>query len=135
MGEALQNILARTVELARTSKPRLLIPNPTNHDEDLSERWDSKPSAYREFVSGVTEFDSQWRALTQTRGIDSIARVLEGLFGEEIAKRVIENQTKEIETARTRNVLGIKKGSGIITAGAASSLARIPRNTFYGEDQ
>lgn len=135
VGEALRNILARTDELARTSNPRLIVLNPTNNDEDLSERWDARPTAYREFVNGVAEFYAEWRTLFQMRGTDKIARILERLFGEEISKRVIENQTREIEAARTRNELGIKKSSGIIAGAASSSVGRIPRNTFYGEDK
>jgi hypothetical protein len=131
---AMGNVLDETAKAARSAHPRLVVLNPSNSGEDLSERWDSNPSAYRQFVSGITEFDAQWKALEQVRGIDKIARMLERLFGEEITIRVIEKQTRDIEASRSRNELGIKKASGIITGLGGASVERIRPNTFYGHD-
>jgi len=82
-----------------------------NQEEDFSERWDARPQAYREFVNGVTEFEAQWKALLETRGVDKVARALERLFGEELAKRVVESQTRDIEAGAvkqsTRHEIGI----------------------------
>jgi hypothetical protein len=135
VARAIAKILAEISELARTSYPRIKVSNPSNADEDLSEKWDAKPEAYREFVKGISDLDAQWKALMQTRGIDRVTRVLEDLFGEEIAKQVVEKQTRDIEAARGRNELSIKKGSGIITGLASSSAIPIPRNTFYGDEK
>jgi hypothetical protein len=127
------NIFSQTAELARTSQPRMFVRNPVNHEEDLSDRWTSKPSTYKAFVDGVRELDLQWRALTQLRGIDKLGRALERLFGEEVTKRVIEEQAREIENYRSRDELGIRKGSGFITGAVGASVFRVPRTTFYGE--
>lgn len=132
---AMGNILDETAKAARSANPRLVVLNPSNSDEDLSERWDSNPNAYLQFVSGMSEFDAQWKALDQVRGIDKIARILERMFGEEIAKRVIEKQTRDIEASRTRNELGIKKASGIITGLGSAAVERIRPNTFYGDNE
>lgn len=132
---AMGRILDETVRGIRSSYPRLVVLNPSNTDEDLSERWDSNRSAYREFVNGAAEFDAQWKALAQLRGIDKIARALEQLFGEEIAKRVVEKQTRDIEAKRNRNELGISKATGILAALAGPSVERIRPNTFYGEEK
>ena len=69
----------------------------------------------------------------QLRGIDKVARALEQLFGEEIAKRVVEKQTKDIQAAREQNQLVMKKGYGIVSGVATGAAISIPRNTFYGE--
>ncbi len=106
--------------------------NPTNQEEDLSERWDSKPEAYREFVRAIADLETQWKTLFQTRGIDKLSRMLERLFGEDVAQKVVEKQARDIEAARSRRELGMKKGSGIITSLAGSAIP-IPRNTFYGD--
>lgn len=132
---AIGNILDETAKAARSANPRLVVLNPSNSDEDLSERWDSNPNAYLQFVSAMSEFDAQWKALDQVRGIDKIARILERMFGEEIAKRVIEKQTRDIEASRTRNELGIKKASGIITGLGSAAVERIRPNTFYGDNE
>ena len=132
---AMENILEETSRAIQSAHPRLFVLNPSNGDEDLSERWASQPGAYREFVSGVTDFNAQWKALLQARGIEKVTRALEGLFGEEVAKRVVEKQTREIEATRARNGLGIKKTSGIVTGLAGTSVMPIRPNTFYGEEK
>ncbi len=131
---AMGNILEETARAVRTARPRLVVLNPSNANEDLSERWDSNPSAYRDFVRFVNELDAQWKALAQLRGIDKIARVLEGLFGEELTKSVVQKQARDIEAARSRSELGMKKGSGIITGLAGSSVVPVRPVTFYGQD-
>lgn len=129
---SLGSILREMSTLVRSARPRIVVLNPTNQDEDLSERWDSKPHAYRSFVEGVTEFESQWRALLQGRGVDRLVQPLERLFGEQVAKRVIENQARDVEAARAKNILGVKKGSGLLTSLVGSATVPVRRNTFYG---
>ena len=130
---AVGNILAEIAESVRVSHPRLVVLNPSNRDEDLSERWDSNPNAYREFANGIADFKAQWNALSTLRGIDKLARALERLFGEQLAKLAIEKQARDIESARSRNELAVKKGSGIVTGLASVSSIPVRPNTFYGE--
>jgi hypothetical protein len=132
---AMGSILGGISELSRASHPRLKVLNPMNQEEDFSERWDARPQAYREFVNGVTEFEAQWKALLETRGVDKVARALERLFGEELAKRVVESQTRDIEAVRSSNRLGMKTASGIITGVVGPAVIPVPRNTFYGEGE
>jgi len=133
IARSLGNILSGISNLVRTSYPRINVLNPSNPGEDLSERWDTNHEAYHEFVNGTQEFDTPWKALLQSRGLDKVTRALERLFGEEIAKTVVEKQTRDIEAARARNELGMKKGSGIVTA-LTSSAVPIQPNTFYGDE-
>ncbi len=132
LAATLGNSLGCISRAVRTNSPRLIVLNPSNPKEDLSERWDSNPEAYREFVRGVTEFDAVWKELQSARGIHTVSALLEKIFGERIAKSVVEKQAHEIEAARTNNTLGVKKASGIISS---SGLGVVPlhRNTFYGE--
>ena len=126
-------ILERISSMIRGTSGRLIVLNPSNRDEDLSERWITSPAAYREFTSGIQDLEKKWNALFQLRGIDKVARALEQLFGEEIAKRVVEKQTKDIQAAREQNQLVMKKGYGIVSGVATGAAISIPRNTFYGE--
>jgi len=132
ISSALGSILSGISDRIRSEHPRVVVLNPTNRDEDLSERWDLKPAAYQSFVDGVKEFDSHWKLLLQTRGIDKIAQQLERMFGEDVAKRTIENQAREIEAARRRNALSVKKGSGVLTVAAGSAVVPVRPNTFHG---
>jgi len=130
---AMTAILESAVEAVKSSQSRLVVVNPSNPSEDLSDRWDSNLKGYREFVDGVAEFRDQWRALQQARGISRIAKSLEILFGESLTRRAIEDQTGDIEAARGRDQLEIKRNSGILTAVAGSSAVKVKPNTFYGD--
>jgi Second Messenger Oligonucleotide or Dinucleotide Synthetase domain len=130
---AMANVLQSTVDAVKSSPSRLVVVNPSNPLEDLSERWDLDVTGYKEFVDGVTEFRDQWTALHRARGIDNVAKSLEFLFGESITKRVIEKQVHDIEAARTSNQLQIKKASGILAGSAGASTMRVKPNTFYGD--
>jgi hypothetical protein len=135
VSQGMGKILAGISDLARSSSPRIVVLNPMNREEDLSERWDTVPGAYQAFLNGIREFDAQWKALTQTRGIEKIASALERFFGEELAKTAVEDQIREIEGARKRDELGMRKGSGIITGLAGTGVIPVPRTTFYGEQE
>lgn len=130
---AMGNILRGMGELAQTRQPRIVVLNPTNRDEDLSERWDSDKRAYSSFVGYVTEFQAHWNSLLCARGLDKISQHLELLFGEHVAKQAIRKQAQDIDSARTQGDLGIQKGSGLLTL-AGTSATRIRPSTFHGQE-
>lgn len=130
---AMSRILSNIVAATRSSRPRLVVLNPTNPHEDLSERWDAEPAAYREFVNYSGELDAVWTQMLRLQGIQKLTMALKQLFGEEIATGAVEGQTREIEAARSRKQLGMHKASGIITSASAPSAVPIRANTFYGE--
>jgi len=132
---SIANTLSGIINLVNQNHPRLVLSNPSNPGEDLTERWDEHSDAYRAFVRSIGEFDAEWKALLRTRGIDKVTTALERLFGEEIARNVVEKQARDIEAARARNELGMKKGAGIITTLAGSSAVPVRPNTFYGDGE
>jgi Second Messenger Oligonucleotide or Dinucleotide Synthetase domain len=133
---ALGDILFRLAQRIRSVHPRrIVILNPKNASEDLSEKWDTKRGAYREFTKYVFDLQTQWAAMLQTRSIDKIAAIFERLFGEQLTKTIVEGQARDIESARSANVLGIKKASGIVTASSLTGVTRIRPNQFYGDEQ
>jgi hypothetical protein len=99
----------------------------------LSERWGANPQLYAEFAKFIREFLGKWLGLLAARGIPRVTGQLEALFGEELAKNVIEKQAKDMEAARSRQRLGILKGSGIVTGVATGAAVAIRPNNFYGE--
>lgn len=111
---------------------RLKVPNPTNPAEDLSEKWDGDPEAYLAFVSWVRGFRDRWGELTRQRGLPNVRAVLEKMFGERVAKEVVEDHLKSLDGPRQSGGLGVERGTGIIVPAASPSATVIPRNTFYG---
>jgi hypothetical protein len=132
VNEALTNVLDGIVaSLSANGKGRLIVLNPTNPREDLSERWDEVPDAYNAFVSGIISFRKAWNNITQQYGIPSVSAGLTALFGEEITKSVVTEQAETIEKFRREKKLAVQRSSGILAAASPSSHLIKP-NTFHG---
>jgi Second Messenger Oligonucleotide or Dinucleotide Synthetase domain len=131
VAEALTAILSGITADVRIAIPRMIVWNPSNPLEDLSERWDSNPGAYRAFVEGIDQFHRAWQALVASRGIPDLSRGLEGLFGEELSRGVIEKRTRDIQAARRKGGLGVRQTGAVTLLGAGTR--PIHPNTFYGE--
>ncbi|CAN5651502.1 hypothetical protein BH20ACI3_BH20ACI3_28160 [soil metagenome] len=112
---------------------RLKVVNPSNTNEDLSERWENNREAWRAFVRFVTTFHQQWQKLNREHGIDAITAVLEELFGDEPVKTILREKALAIQARRNAEQLSIKSSSGIIVGAGSADSVRVPRNTFYGK--
>lgn len=128
---ALSGALARivaAVDAADLQGRRLVITNPSNPQEDLSERWDNNPDAYKAFKAGMRQFLKDWgRVLSGGRETN---RLLEELFGEPVTKAVVR-QAQRLQEKRRANQLGVRS-SGVITMAPAAAAAFRP-NTFHGK--
>lgn len=132
---AMDTILAAIVDAINAVWPkRLVVLNPSNNDEDLSERWDTDRGAYEVFALSLRELRSEWQQLRAESGLQNVTRTLQRLFGDELARGVVRKQAEFIEAARAKQMLGTKKQSGIVSLAASASPA-ILRNTFYGEEE
>ena len=130
---ALGNVLGAIVASIPRNGHRLLVLNPANALEDLSERWDHEPAAYAAFVNGIVELHQVWQEVQRTRGIDQVAHALFGLFGEELTKAAVADQARAVQTLREHQTLGIRRSSGLLTGIAGSNVTPVRRKTFFGE--
>lgn len=112
---------------------RLQVLNPSNLEEDLSERWDDSPKAYQAFVAGISALRVQLRLLGQQQSIIETAAILEKLFGKELVQKAVTSQAKSIESARSARRLAVAKATGTIVSVAAPNSTPIRSNTFYGD--
>jgi SMODS domain-containing protein len=127
VSNAISAILDRIIALVETSKPRIVVLNPANLREDLSERWHD-PAKYGAFVSGIREFQVGWTKAMMIRGIPNVASALEKIFGEPVTVAV-RKQADAIQAARqTANLRAMP--SGIISSAPAIGTA-IRSNTFH----
>jgi len=127
---ALSSILDAVVEavaFAHLQGKRLLVLNPSNPAEDLSERWENS-EAYRAFKLGIHQLRDDWKAILHSTS--GIHQALEGLFGEPVRRALIK-QAHRLQEARKRSDLGIRS-TGIISS-LASGTMPIPSNTFHGD--
>jgi predicted ATP-binding protein involved in virulence len=133
MSVILNGIVSMIPDLA---EGRLKVENPTNPEEDLSERWEDEPEAYVAFVSWINTFRAEWEALSKQHGtgLHKIKVALEKMFGERVAKEVVEEYIRSFDEPRQTGQLAVEKGTGLIVPATSSAATMIPRNTFYGDE-
>ncbi|HEX3125822.1 MAG TPA: nucleotidyltransferase [Thermoanaerobaculia bacterium] len=127
---ALRSIV-RSINEAIPAVGRLKVCNPANPFEDLSERWDNDPEAYRAFVGAMQDLEGRIIDLESARGIADGAKRLEALFGERVAKEAVVRQAKALEEARRSSSLGVTR-AGALTAIPSVGSTPVRTNTFYG---
>jgi len=131
IGLSLALTLERILLAIEASKPRMVVVNPSNGHEDLSERWNSE-AEYALFCARIREFHATWTQLRQQRGIPQVAAVLEKLFGEDVTNYALTEYASDLSKARSQGQLTAKKGSGMLGAFTSGSVVQVRPNTFYG---
>lgn len=123
-------------EIARripTYGSRLVVLNPVNSAEDLSEKWDKNPQAYRAFVSGINDLLQDLRELSAPQSILSSSKKLSNLFGHDVSTSAIRQLGETYDQNRAAGNLYVRPHSGalsrIATVGAAIP---IRSHSFYG---
>lgn len=134
VNEAVMGILEGIVGGLPRDGSRLVVLNPMNKKEDLSERWDADRRFYDEFVTWITEFRDDWRAVNRAAGLLVSTPYLSKLFGENRVKGALENQAKSLGDMRSSGSLGVTKTTGIITGVKSAGTVPVRENNFYGED-
>jgi hypothetical protein len=127
---ALSNILSGILDEARRTSGPIIVLNPTNPKECLSEKWLENPKRYYAFIEALTQFKKEWDSLFQGGGIPLVSSKLSRLFGEDVVKVSVADFGREMQTKRKSETVGINK-SGILT-GLSAGITSIKPNTFYG---
>lgn len=130
LAEAITGILDGVASLIETCRPRILILNPANLREDLSERWEERPK-YEAFVDGIRRLRRSWEIISQTRGVPEVSQLLEKLFGEPV-KTALAKQTLYLQELRENSML--KVGAGGLIAASPTYGVRMRPNTFHGKE-
>jgi len=133
INESLIFILNEIVKNIQNGYRRLVVLNPTNQNEDFSEKWDDNLNLYKSFVKWVINFQTLWIEVNNTSGIHSIARILKEMFGEDIINIALKEQAGFMENLRKRNMLGVVPGTGTLLTNPGLSGIRVQKNTFYGK--
>jgi hypothetical protein len=132
VSEGLSNVLVGIVEEIQRCEQlgqRVVVLNPSNYAEDLSERWDQNDGSYDAFTTGMRDFDQRWRALVASGG--NVSDDLLDLFGEPVKAAFIK-QGHRLQEARRAGKLGLTSAGAITSAGSTAHSIR--HNTFYGEE-
>ncbi|WP_145950060.1 nucleotidyltransferase [Paenibacillus sp. Y412MC10] len=134
VSETISAVLKGILNLLPRDGSRIVVLNPTNPAEDLSERWIGQPELFKAFVKFVQDFSTEWSSLKNLQGIHNIAEALKALFGENVTTEAVKDQTAYVEKIRRTNQLAITNRTGMLTAAASAEpvITPVKRNTFYG---
>ena len=127
------NLVASADSILRSLPPegRLVVPNPSHPQEDLSERW-ADTARYDAFVSGLKTFRRKIAELIQAEDLGRQSALLQDLFGETVTKAAFAEQGRSIQEARELRKIGVQRSGGIVSLATAAATP-VPRNTFYGD--
>ncbi|MEI4770914.1 nucleotidyltransferase [Psychrobacillus sp. FJAT-51614] len=134
VNETITHVLDQIQVLVSKSDTRLVVLNPSNDKEDLSERWDGKPELYHSFIKFIKDFKINWEQLNELQGLHVIADKLKQMFGENVTNQAFKEQAAHLEKSRNNKVLGVV-GSGLLVAATTKKAVAMERNTFYGEKE
>lgn len=129
--EALRSIVARVNE-SIPQNGRLVVLNPANPLEDLSERWDDDPDSYRAFVRSMKDLNQRLAAVTESVGIPESTRELERLFGVDPVQTALRSHARALQERRSAGAAAVNR-SGTLTAVSLPGAVPVARHTFYGE--
>ena len=133
--EALERIalgIAGELREAESLGRRLVVKNPTNENEDLSERWDDAAN-YTNFKSWLQKFTNDLGELRQMVGVPQIVAKLKLMFGENVTNSVVTQFAERMSKKRYSGNLAVASGSGIVVLSDTPKSTPILQNTFHGE--
>jgi hypothetical protein len=133
INESLLFVLNEIMKNIRNGYRRIVVLNPTNKNEDFSDKWDDNLNLYKSFTNWIVNFKTLWLKVNNTSGIHNIARILKEMFGENIINIALKEQTEFIENLRKRNKLGVIPITGSLSTDPSLSGIMVPKNTFYGK--
>lgn len=128
--QALIGIVRRIEAAIPPPGQRLVVCNPAHPAEDLSERWDRNPAAYRAFVTGIRDLNSKLTTAPSLEGLPRLREFLEDLFGD-AAPSALRDQARAIEDSRTRGGLTLLGTASGLSTVAARGATPVRNNTFY----
>ncbi|OLE51708.1 MAG: hypothetical protein AUG51_21665 [Acidobacteria bacterium 13_1_20CM_3_53_8] len=127
IGQTFDSIVAQI-----PTRGRLYVFNPSNPEEDLSERWDKCPEAYLAFCEAMRRWQRAWNALLELRGVDRVVAELERMFGPAPVRKAIDEQIRVLEKSRRQGRLGVDGAGVVVTTAVTAVHTPVPKNTFYG---
>ena len=132
-------ILDEIITKIESARYRLIVKNPVNPSEDISEAWSKNTIAYSAFCEWIYEFKRKWQKINASSDMNVIAPLLRGMFGE-LADTVIKEQAKRVSEARSTSKLGVSDRTATLRIGdysKTSSTSAIGTgmtfNTFFGD--
>ncbi len=135
--DALETILFSiklNIQLNAAAGRQIVVPNPTNKAEILSERWEKDPKLYATFAKWIDDFNSYIRQLRETTGFPEKADLLKRMFGEKVTTKVVEDYFKNLTELRKEGRLATAFTTGLIVPKETPKSTPVPYNNFHGDE-
>lgn len=132
--DALEHILFNIklhIEFNATQGRHIVVPNPTNQKEILSERWSNDPQLYKTFTNWIVNFSNQ---ISHLRKLATTERgeLLKEMFGE-TAVQVTGDFAKKVAEVKNNGNLAIDRFSGIIVTQNVPESVPVKDNNYHGD--
>jgi hypothetical protein len=137
VGDAISGILEGINKLIPKDGQKLVVLNPMNKLEVLSERWDDDIELYEHFTKFIIDFYQKWNEIVENKGkgIVGVSKALKDMFGEELINKGFEKQAAFTQSMRSSSKMGITSSGLLVLTNSSTSIDKtttIKRNTFYG---
>lgn len=135
VNETITGILDSIQDLVQNGK-KIIVKNPTNELEILSESWDSDEKLYMKFIRFINDFREKWNKINELKntGLIEVSAVLKEMFGEKPINEGLIKQAAYTEEMRKSGKLGVASKGVLTTDPVATNkeIVTMKRNTFYG---
>jgi hypothetical protein len=132
---ALTTILSGIVTMVE-NEDHICLTNPAHDGENICEKWENVPGSYRDFTNAVTAFRDRWDRLQHCRGFDEVEEELSALFGEApVGWALREYASSHVIGPREKRVLGVQRGSGIVTVAPSAGVLPVRPHTYFGDNR
>lgn len=106
--------------------------NETTGGENFADRWNTEPARVSAFYSWHEKALTDFEAIRDAVGLDSIALCMQESLGDRVVKKVIGTRTTKVSESRTKKSLLVAPAVGLSVTPAAAA-ARVQSNDFYGD--
>ncbi len=133
IGKAMSAVLRGIASALPAGGAPLVVVNPTNRQEILSECWEKYPQGYALFVDRIRALRTTWERLQDPAGgLASIGAILAKLFGKPVTQEALKAHAASIQTLRESRSIGVRRGTGTLAALNSVNVKPVRPNTFYG---
>ncbi len=107
------------------------VANPVNKTENFADRWPSEPKRQANFYKWLNQLQIDINKLEQSfgKGLPTIIKVLEDMFGETVSKKTGENYGRLLLERRKAGKLKMASTTGML---GLSGVTKVAAHNFYG---
>lgn len=110
-----------------------VVPNPTNAEENFSEKWREYPERFTAFKAWLIQVSSDFDELTELTGLHRIGDFLSGKLGQREVNAALRAEGESTNRAHQSGRLNSASTGGIIIVSRSADAARpVRRSTSYG---